>query len=142
MDDIEDTREDNREMIDEDEILSEIYDCLTVEQIKFLQDKFNQQYRETTRWQDQARLQRAEIERRDARIAELEAQLAAERWISVEDRLPEMMQTVLVSDGHSVCEGRRSYHFNNSGYVWVQIDYMILRGVTHWMELPPPPDLR
>lgn len=62
------------------------------------------------------------------------------QWISVEDRLPEAQETVLVSsclgdDGDYCVTG--CYHSGNYG--WIGEDGHSLFGGTHWMPLPAPP---
>ena len=66
---------------------------------------------------------------RDARIAELEA---AQRWISVDERLPEKYDNVLTTGGQYIMIG------------WISEDTVWYCGlnriiVTHWIPLPPPP---
>lgn len=59
-------------------------------------------------------------------------------WVSVEERLPEFDEYVLVTDGSYVGEGYINplgLWFRPSGFRW-------LIGVTHWMSLPAPPDSR
>ena len=75
-----------------------------------------------------------EIERLQARVQELEQE---RRWISVEERLPEMYEIVLVVSG-GVTSARRKIDIIR-GYRWVDIDNIELRGVTHWQHLPQPP---
>ena len=62
-------------------------------------------------------------------------------WISVEDRLPEIQQEILVYRGyHSGLMNTYTYFGNNEweddyGY-WGTTDN---EGITHWMPLPTPP---
>ena len=85
-----------------------------------------------------AYLQTLEIQKLTARIAELEA---AQRWIPVEERLPEKGNLVI---------GITDY----CGYVFFEIvdddgqgivlhPYRRCQGkVTHWMPLPNPPEVK
>ena len=60
-------------------------------------------------------------------------------WISVKDRLPEVAESVLVTDGLQICiafiqrENKRFTQVNT----W---DDGIHESVTHWMPLPEAPD--
>ena len=68
----------------------------------------------------------------EKRIAELEA---AQRWVSVGERLPEVGQWVLVRiDAETLV-------FEFMGRGWRNEDEYIfaVSDVTHWMPLPPPP---
>jgi phosphoribulokinase len=62
-------------------------------------------------------------------------------WISVKDRLPEPMQTVLVFEAHKqrgrIRETRISVDFRDS-VGWYQLGVT----VTHWMPLPDPPEVK
>ena len=57
-------------------------------------------------------------------------------WISVDDRLPDELQHVLIDDfngvGHTIY---RVKAFKKANVVWEQTN------VTHWMPLPEPPEL-
>lgn len=53
-------------------------------------------------------------------------------WISVEERLPEATQTVLVTDGTNVF---LSFTVNDYG----TLDFYSPWNITHWMPLPAPP---
>jgi len=75
---------------------------------------------------------RLKLEGKDERIKELEAQ---NQWISVKDRLPDELETVLsfaIHNGtaHSIY---RSKCFKKVNVVWEH------QRVTHWMSLPKPP---
>lgn len=59
------------------------------------------------------------------------------RWISVEERLPEIGRTVLTSDGVDVWTNWR-LRVGNKGVVEIQWAYNV-EEVTHWMPLPAPP---
>ena len=89
------------------------------------------------------------------KFAEEAARLYAKlpRWISVEERLPELRQKVLVSDGKWSGEGwldRYDWHDpNREDVVYTSpqpIDFWCIPGckvdedhVTHWQPLPEPP---
>ena len=80
-------------------------------------------------------------------------ELSKPRWISVEERLPELCQNVLVSDGKWSGEGwldRYDWHDpNREDVVYTSpkpMDFWCMPGckvdedhVTHWMPLPEPP---
>lgn len=70
-------------------------------------------------------------------LAELEAENARYQWISVEDRLPETPDDVLVaySDGTvtSLC------YFKNDN-VWMDEYGGVYDEITHWMPLPKAPE--
>lgn len=57
-------------------------------------------------------------------------------WISVEDRLPKMLERVLIfdNDGFGVLSGRRG---STCWYLEGGKDEYVK--VTHWMQLPEPP---
>lgn len=71
-----------------------------------------------------------------------------DQWISVEDRLPEEGDLVLISDGRSVYYAEKrpvgiwdyqiaeNYDFDSNSFV---INAMEEKHVTHWMPLPKPP---
>lgn len=59
-------------------------------------------------------------------------------WISVEDRLPEPNQKVLISNGDNIGHAR----LHSSSLYWLIVasnDGVPLSDVTHWMPLPAPP---
>lgn len=63
-------------------------------------------------------------------------------WISVKDRLPEEMQTVLVFDQIEKISTMTFYTDSMYGKCWSD-DYeqeINLGWVTHWMPLPEPPE--
>lgn len=68
-------------------------------------------------------------------------------WISVNDRMPEPYREVLVEvDGHRRPNWRNNYnlvaYIADSGQWWEErhnIEEII--GVTHWIELPEPPEV-
>ena len=75
----------------------------------------------------------AQLDAANKRIAELEA--AQQWWISVDERLPEVGQWVLVLiDAETLV-------FQFMGGSWRYEDKYIfdVSDVTHWMPLPPPP---
>jgi hypothetical protein len=68
---------------------------------------------------------------------------AADQWISVEDRLPQENESVLVwmVDDNSAIGGERREYADVWEY-WPGRPYFQLNqgsGVTHWMPLPKPP---
>ena len=76
------------------------------------------------------------------------------KWISVKEKLPELRQNVLVSDGKGSGEGwldRYDWHDpNREDVVYISpwpMDFWCIPGckvdedhVTHWMPLPEPPN--
>lgn len=72
----------------------------------------------------------AQLDAANARIAELEA---AQAWVSVDERLPELIVDVLVADSDMVAAGYLRKGGTWNVYGWSG-EY-----VTHWMPLPPPP---
>lgn len=74
-------------------------------------------------------------------LAELEAEYLTEQgyrkqeWISVEDRLPEKQQTVLVCFGNDCV----STDFIASSGMWYDHWH---KTITHWMPLPTPPKMK
>jgi len=72
-----------------------------------------------------------------------------DKWISVKDRLPEVYDGVLVTDGEIVTAAER-HDFFDSGIGWTghrfgghewQWDFDD-SFITHWMPLPEPPKKR
>lgn len=60
-------------------------------------------------------------------------------WISVKDRLPELGERVLCTDGHCVFEQYRVLPSCVYG-VWDRMGLKSeMQDVTHWMPLPEPP---
>lgn len=85
------------------------------------------------------------LEAADKRIAELEA---LQRWISVEERLPDgEAEEVLLTDGESCYTGfwredAKGWDNVNQGWVRSGTDEKgrsILAQITHWCPLPQPP---
>lgn len=77
----------------------------------------------------------------------MQAQLEADKWISVEDRLPEMYTRVLVKADSSYVAGREPKSANNEDW-GISGDWMWgiandlwcdSHMVTHWQPLPEPP---
>ena len=58
----------------------------------------------------------------------------AQRWISVNDRLPRCGERVLVTNDGSVWEAYLSI-----SHKWVRQEFVWAAKVTHWMPLPEPP---
>ena len=71
----------------------------------------------------------------DAADAIEELQAALPHWISVEERLPEQGERVLVSNGGFICE---SYLSQSGKWQRGGVD-MFFMTPTHWMPLPAPP---
>jgi len=69
----------------------------------------------------------------EARVAEL----SGDKWISVEDRLPEYRVNVLISNGENVGHARltANKHFK----IVASNDPVSFHKVTHWQPLPAPP---
>ena len=57
------------------------------------------------------------------------------KWISVRVILPKRGQGVLLTDGQEVFAGCLTV-----GHKWVRLGFGCVCGVTHWMELPEPPE--
>lgn len=58
----------------------------------------------------------------------------ANRWISIEERLPQSWDDVLVSDGKTVCLGYWNFH------EWDAIFGRLPFEVAYWRSLPEPPE--
>ena len=66
-------------------------------------------------------------------IAALQAELERDAWVSVEDRLPEIGDNVLVSNGRFV------YSAFTSGEEWFEfLSEDEIYGVAHWKPITPP----
>ena len=70
-----------------------------------------------------------------------------ERWISVEDRLPETRHAVLVYTPHHKNIWAASMHEDGNWYIWspggrVLLDPDWHGPITHWMPLPEPPEVK
>ena len=69
-------------------------------------------------------------------------------WISVEDRLPKMIQNVLISITNDMTDGSVSEAIHQTGGEFLLPVEIATRrmgarpcvGVTHWMPLPEPPE--
>ena len=89
-------------------------------------------------WQACVAIAQVELEKKDAEIATLKAQLKASPWISVNDQLPREFLQVTVY----VC--RYSYqadylsHSHMQGGKWMSNEGNA-RTITHWCPLPPEP---
>lgn len=66
-------------------------------------------------------------------IAAQQKQIAEQGWISVKERMPPLIESVLVTNG--VCVKSGSLDLENGVPSW--FDTM---PVTHWKPLPPPPE--
>jgi hypothetical protein len=77
-----------------------------------------------------------QIAEKDATIATLKAKLAACEWISVDERLPDGTQNVIVFCGRPIVGW-----FDSKGNLWRHNNNLIImtNPVTHWMPLPNPP---
>jgi hypothetical protein len=75
----------------------------------------------------------SQVEERDKRIAELEAQ---SQWVSVEDRLPEIADSVLLFHPDWALEVSR---FRRGAEYPLHIG-LCEDSATHWMPLPTPPE--
>lgn len=74
----------------------------------------------------------AQLDAANARIAELEA---VQRWVSVDERLPDTADRVLV---YSNDYDGKGFYIENCD-AWFDVLHHHIHGVTHWMPLPPPP---
>lgn len=88
---------------------------------------------------ERAVLANVEIDKRDKTIVELQAQLEAEAWVSVEDRLPDCQQGMYLTlylfwDKH-VCHKVTAWLGNK----FVDLGLHPVP-VTHWRPLPSPPE--
>ena len=62
------------------------------------------------------------------------AEVAKPHWIPVTERLPEIREVVLITDGVDVGTGWVNQGWWNTSFADIQRD-----AVTHWMPLPQPP---
>lgn len=78
----------------------------------------------------------------EKKIAELEE--GKQKWISVNDRLPENISHVLIFSNVSVKTGYAYYINNDWLYLTNQENFWISKQphieITHWMPLPEPPN--
>jgi hypothetical protein len=56
------------------------------------------------------------------------------KWISVEERLPDILSTIIVCDKKG--NVGEAYYYGEGSFQWIDGDLVI---VTHWMPLPEPP---
>lgn len=93
----------------------------------------------------------ADAEQRGAESAKAEAQPAGTGWVSVEERLPEPTERVIVCNADLDKRWWHACELNFDGTAWTNIETdgtpingdMPLNHVTHWREpeqLPPPPE--
>ncbi len=79
----------------------------------------------------------------DAKLAfEAISALSRDRWISVEERLPESQTAVMVAfdDGEVWCMWQNwKERMDDEPFVYFTEDLMNIHTVTHWRELPQPP---
>ena len=78
-------------------------------------------------------------EKAEGEVERLNSELEKHRWIPAEERLPEMGEIVLVTEGNGVCEGKREFDFFHK-FEWVTVDRFKLGKITHWMPKPEPPN--
>ena len=75
------------------------------------------------------------------------------QWISVEDRLPNNFQELLMTYNDIVTEGMYHSEIPNGGFYYSTNCYhdpitnckckeLIQEGITHWMPLPIPPEVK
>ena len=83
-----------------------------------------------TELQHIAYMQTLEIQKLQARIAELEAE---RRWIPVSERLPKEKQSVLALDRTGT-----AYHWEYSKC----LSNIFVGNYTHWLPLPEPPEVK
>lgn len=85
---------------------------------------------------------RAELEFLEQRVEELEDELAGKEWVSVKDRLPEKGTEFLacLDCGRVYLLSRSRYQ--NCYYRNARPFYLDEAGVTHWMPLPSPPEVK
>ena len=78
------------------------------------------------------------------------AQVEADKWISVDDQLPEMYKRVLIKADSSCVASREpnsalnKYWGINGDWVWAVVNdsYYDSHMVTHWRPLPEPPTVQ
>jgi hypothetical protein len=69
------------------------------------------------------------------------------KWISVDDKMPEDFERVIVTDGNGVWEASFNVHFFWHGEECLELRKwtyrnnidQILENITHWMPFPNPP---
>jgi hypothetical protein len=67
------------------------------------------------------------------------SELLEERWIPISERLPEAGKRVSVTDGKLVCEGNINRR-NGLWEGWRNVNDEYLEEITHWKNLPQPPN--
>lgn len=73
-----------------------------------------------------------------AALRELHRVIEVDNWISVEERLPDVIGSYLVYHDPEI-----SWAFYNSDGQWCQsIGYFIGEQITHWHPIPRPPETR
>ena len=72
---------------------------------------------------------------------ELNAERVKQEWISVDERLPEHSQKVLVCDDRQNMVTAMYVTFDNGGFDWCTSVRLVYE-VTHWMPLPEPPKMK
>lgn len=61
-------------------------------------------------------------------------------WISVRERLPKVLQTVLAFRPRADTDSTRITAFYSEDKMWMDQFGAEIGGVTHWREMPPPPE--
>jgi len=112
---------------------------MTKEEIKQLQKRCEAYRQDLFKVKKELALLKGEHLLLNGKIVQSENErLKAEReWISVEDRLPEVFEHVLIYtiNGRITTANITSYHHWNTD----QPEPLSMRQVTHWMPLPKPP---
>jgi hypothetical protein len=77
----------------------------------------------------------------DALYSALDALKEQPRWISVEERLPEVGVTVLTLDKHGHICDRYMYRCSDGTALFTAKHLVSSKDVTHWMPLPEAPEV-